>query len=207
MPLRFPAVQSRSCRSAFGRFLPVLRSTRQQPPAKRLTQTNAPSQPCALNTIHQEIERLPNGCRQLAVRLLSGVDPALLWDVLTDYEGLSRFIPNLTSSRVVQRSGRLITLDQVGQQILFGVNFSARVQLELTESPESGCLSFRMLKGDFRRFEGLWQVATVEAGTSLLYSLTVQGCLGMPVHLIEQRLRYDLFTNLRAVQKEAESRR
>ncbi|QEY33272.1 oligoketide cyclase [Synechococcus sp. RSCCF101] len=152
------------------------------------------------------MERLPGGCRRLAVRLVSEVDPSLLWRVLTDYEGLSRFIPNLTASRVVRRSGRVVTLDQVGSQKLFGVNFTARVQLELTEAPERGSLTFRMVKGDFRRFEGLWQVSAMEAGTSLLYALTVQGCVGMPIHLIEQRLRHDLSTNLRAVQQEAESR-
>ena len=37
----------------------------------------------------------------------------------------------------------------------------------------------------------------------MLYDLTVQGCLGMPVALIEQRLRDDLTTNLLAVEKAA----
>jgi ribosome-associated toxin RatA of RatAB toxin-antitoxin module len=152
------------------------------------------------------MERLPHGCRRLAVRLNSGVDPVVLWQVLTDYEGLSRFIPNLVESRVLQRQGRVITLDQVGSQQLLGLRFTARVRLELTEDPELGQLSFRMVQGDFRRFEGLWEVRPLERGSSLLYALTVQGCVGMPIHLIEQRLRHDLSTNLRAVQQEAEGR-
>ncbi|MED5165492.1 MAG: oligoketide cyclase, partial [Cyanobacteriota bacterium] len=40
------------------------------------------------------------------------------------------------------------------------------------------------------------------ASTSLLYELTVQGCIGMPVALIEQRLRDDLTANLLAVEME-----
>jgi hypothetical protein len=43
----------------------------------------------------------------------------------------------------------------------------------------------------------------LEKGTSLFYELTVQGCIGMPVGLIEQRLRDDLAANLLAVEKEA----
>jgi hypothetical protein len=34
----------------------------------------------------------------------------------------------------------------------------------------------------------------------------VQGCVGMPIGLIEQRLREDLAANLRAVQREAQRR-
>ena len=45
-----------------------------------------------------------------------------------------------------------------------------------------------------------------ELGTCLIYELTVQGCLGMPVGLIERRLREDLSSNLLAVEKEAFSR-
>ncbi|MDP6172304.1 MAG: SRPBCC family protein, partial [Prochlorococcaceae cyanobacterium ETNP2_MAG_10] len=60
-----------------------------------------------------------------------------------------------------------------------------------------------MIKGDFRRFEGNWIMRDLEKGTSLFYELTVQGCIGMPVGLIEQRLRDDLAANLLAVEKEA----
>ena len=40
-------------------------------------------------------------------------------------------------------------------------------------------------------------------GSCLLYELTVQGCIGMPVGLIEARLREDLKNNLLAVEKAA----
>lgn len=80
---------------------------------------------------------------------------------------------------------------------------SAQVLLELREFRPEGLLRFEMLKGDFRRFEGSWQVRTLPEGSSLLYELTVQGCLGMPIGLIEERLREDLSSNLFAVEREA----
>ena len=43
-------------------------------------------------------------------------------------------------------------------------------------------------------------------GSSLIYELTVQGCLGMPIGLIEERLRDDLSSNLHAVEQEARRR-
>ena len=161
---------------------------------------------CELDTIQQEMERLPGGCRRLAVQLRLGIDPHWLWAVLTDYDALSRFIPNLECSRLLWRRGNVVGLEQEGAQVFMGLRFRARVHLELTEHLEQRRLSFTMVKGDFRRFEGAWQIGGDGSATTLLYELTVQGCVGMPIGLIEQRLRDDLASNLRAVQREAQRR-
>tara|TARA_B100000674_G_scaffold267434_1_gene220738 strand:- start:94 stop:633 length:540 start_codon:yes stop_codon:yes gene_type:complete len=154
-------------------------------------------------TIEQTVERLPQGVRRLAVQLRTDQTVDDLWEVLTDYEGLSEFIPNLSSSKLIERSGNRVTLSQIGsQQLVLGLKFSAEVQLELTEHRPEGLLQFRMIKGDFRRFEGSWRLQSVPDQTLVLYELTVQGCLGMPVALIEQRLRQDLNDNLLAVEEE-----
>ena len=149
------------------------------------------------------MERLPQGTRRLAVQLRTPLPVDVLWQVLTDYERLESFIPNLASSQLIYREGSVVRLQQVGSQQLLGLRFSAQVQLELIEQREQGLLSFKMLRGDFRRFEGSWRVKPLKDGSSLLYELTVQGCIGMPIPLIEERLRDDLSSNLSAVEKEA----
>jgi ribosome-associated toxin RatA of RatAB toxin-antitoxin module len=161
---------------------------------------------CALDTIQQEMERLPHGTRRLAVQLRLALSPEWIWSVLTDYDQLHRFIPNLASSRQLWRRGNRVALEQVGSQQFCGLRFSARVQLELSEEPEQGRLAFRMLEGDFRCFQGVWQVGIDGTSTWLLYDLTVQGKPGMPIGLIEQRLKEDLASNLRGVQQEAQRR-
>ena len=139
----------------------------------------------------------------MAVQLRTDQSVDHLWQVLTDYEGLSNFIPNLTSSKLIERSGNRVTLSQVGsQQLVLGLKFSAEVHLELMEHRPEGLLQFRMVKGDFRLFEGAWRLQSVPNQTLVLYELTVQGCLGMPIALIEQRLRQDLNDNLLAVEQE-----
>ena len=157
-------------------------------------------------TIQQTMERLPGGTRRLAVQLRSPIPVGVLWDVLTDYAHLAEFIPNLSSSELVMRDGQTVRLQQVGSQQLMGLRFSAQVLLQLREFKPDGLLRFEMLKGDFRRFEGSWQVRELPEGSSLLYELTVQGCLGMPIALIEERLRDDLSSNLYAVEQEAKRR-
>ncbi|WP_216908353.1 SRPBCC family protein [Synechococcus sp. CCY 0621] len=161
---------------------------------------------CALDTIQQEMERLPHGTRRLAVQLRLSLAPEWIWSVLTDYDHLDSFIPNLASSRQLWRRGNQVALEQVGTQQFCGLRFSARVQLELNEEPDQGRLAFRMLEGDFRCFQGLWQVGIDDTSTWLLYDLTVQGKPGMPIGLIEQRLKEDLASNLRGVQREAQRR-
>jgi ribosome-associated toxin RatA of RatAB toxin-antitoxin module len=161
---------------------------------------------CALDTIQQEMERQSGGVRRLAVRMRLAVDPLWVWGVLTDYDNLHRFIPNLASSRQIWRRGQRVALEQVGTQQFCGLRFSARVEIEIEEDTSAGCLRFHMLRGDFRRFEGVWQVSAGEGGTTLLYDLTVQGRPGMPITLIEQRLQEDLANNIRGVQQEAQRR-
>lgn len=161
---------------------------------------------CSLDTIQQEMERLPQGARRLAVQLRTALDPQWLWAVLTDYDNLSRFIPNLASSRLLWRRGCTVGLEQVGSQSFCGLRFTAKVEIELEEDRAAGHLRFQMTRGDFRRFEGSWAMRSDERGTALVYELTVQGRPGMPIALIEQRLRDDLANNLRGVQQEAERR-
>jgi len=179
----------------------------------RLTEPLEPAQQPSfpLDTIQQEMERLPQGARRLAVQLRLDLDPQWIWSVLTDYANLSRYIPNLTSSRQLWRRGNRVGLEQVGTQQICGLSFSAKVELELVEDRDAGELRFAMSRGDFRRFEGVWRIQIQGQGadqlvTSLVYELTVQGRTGMPIGLIEQRLRGDLASNLRGVQQEAQRR-
>ena len=161
---------------------------------------------CSLDTIQQDMERLPQGKRRLAVQLRLETDPLWIWNVLTDYDNLHRFIPNLEHSRVLWRREPLIGVEQIGSQMFCGLRFSARVTLELTEVPQELRLPFRMIQGDFRCFEGEWRVGADATSSWLFYALLVQGKPGMPIGLIEQRLQQDLASNLRGVQREAQRR-
>ncbi len=156
-------------------------------------------------TIEQTVEVLPKGTRRLAAQLRTSARFEDLWSVLTNYNRLSEFIPNLSSSNLISREANKIKLKQVGAQDFFGLTFSAEVLLELEELKSEGILRFGLIKGDFRRFEGAWTISRLsnDLGSSLVYELTVQGCFGMPVSLIEKRLRSDLRNNLLAVEKTA----
>lgn len=130
-----------------------------------------------------------------------------VWQVLTDYEHLAEFIPNLQESRRVPHPDGGIRLEQVGAQSLWKLKlkFCARVVLDMVESfPRE--LRFQMVEGDFKEFSGAWTLQPVtEGSTKLTYTLTVQPSRMMPIGLIEKRLRRDLEVNLVAIYQRTEA--
>ena len=156
-------------------------------------------------TIEQTMEKLSGGTRRLAAQLTTSATFDSLWNVLTDYDRLNLYIPNLLSSKRIYKNKNNVHLKQVGAQDFLGMKFSAEVTIDLFEEKELGLLNFSLIKGDFRRFEGSWKIQTIKntSKNSLIYDLTVQGCQWMPIGMIEKRLKKDLSENLIAVDRQA----
>ena len=158
-------------------------------------------------TIEQTMEKLSGGTRRLAAQLTTTSSFDSLWNVLTDYDRLDLYIPNLLSSKKIYRKNNNVHLKQVGAQDFLGMKFSAEVTIDLFEDKELGLLKFNLIKGDFRKFEGSWKIQSIKntLKNSLIYELTVQGCQWMPIGMIEKRLKKDLSENLMAVDRQAKS--
>ena len=156
-------------------------------------------------TIEQTMEKFSNGTRRLAAQLTTSASLDSLWNVLTDYDRLNLFIPNLLSSKKIYQNNNNVHLKQVGAQDFLGMKFSAEVTIDLFEEKELGLLKFSLIKGDFRKFEGSWKIQNIKntQKNSLIYDLTVQGCQWMPIGMIEKRLKKDLSENLTAVDRQA----
>ena len=156
-------------------------------------------------TIEQTMEKLSGGTRRLAAQLTTSASFESLWNVLTDYDRLNLYIPNLLSSKKIYQNNNNVHLKQVGAQDFLGMKFSAEVTIDLFEHKELGILKFNLIKGDFRKFEGSWKIQNIidTSKNSLIYELTVQGCQWMPIGMIEKRLKKDLSENLIAVDKQA----
>ena len=156
-------------------------------------------------TIEQTMEKFSGGTRRLAAQLTTSASFDSLWSVLTDYDRLNLFIPNLLSSKQIYRKNNNVHLKQIGAQDFLGIKFSAEVTIDLFEEKELGLLKFNLIKGDFRKFEGSWKIQKIKdtKKNSLIYDLTVQGCQWMPIGMIEKRLKKDLSENLIAVDRQA----
>lgn len=94
---------------------------------------------------------------------------AVVWQVLTDYEQLPRFVPGLSRSKVRLREGNRVQLEQSGEARFLLFSFPIEVQLEVLESPREWVTS-RAVGGNLRRMYGRYELQPGAArGTVLLY--------------------------------------
>ena len=68
-------------------------------------------------TIEQTMEKLSGGTRRLAAQLTTSASFDSLWNVLTDYDRLNLYIPNLLSSKKIFQNEITSTLNKLGLRI------------------------------------------------------------------------------------------
>ncbi|MEH2396872.1 SRPBCC family protein [Nostoc sp.] len=154
-----------------------------------------------------QIDKIAERQRKITAKVQIPQPVEQIWKVLTDYEALPDFLPNLAKSRLIEHPNGGIRLEQVGSQRLLNFNFWARVVLDLEECfPKE--INFRMVEGDFKGFSGSWCLEPYclgeYVGTNLCYTIQVWPKLTMPVGIIENRLSKDLRLNLLAIYQRVE---
>jgi ribosome-associated toxin RatA of RatAB toxin-antitoxin module len=144
--------------------------------------------------------------RKISARIQIDHPVERVWQVLTDYDHLADFIPNLAKSRQIDHPQGGIRLEQVGTESLLKLKFCAKVVLDMVEQfPHQ--LDFQLVEGDFKQFFGSWllQPSADGRGTDLCYVVSVLPPLAMPVGMIERRLKSGLVLNLNAIRQRADS--
>jgi hypothetical protein len=138
----------------------------------------------------------------------------VVWDVLSDYERLDEYIPNLAISRRVPHPRPTgIRLEQCGVQSILGFEFRASVVMDMAEvnkeSLHSRSINFDLVESrDFREFSGHWRMeALPDFQTALYYSVSISPKGLVPVAAIEWRISEDVPQNMDAVKRQCERRR
>jgi ribosome-associated toxin RatA of RatAB toxin-antitoxin module len=160
-----------------------------------------------LAKVEVEVEKIAQRQRQISAKVQIPQPVEKIWKVLTDYEALADFIPNLAKSRLMEHPEGGIRLEQIGSQRVLNFNFCARVVLDLEEYfPKE--INFRMVEGDFKGFSGSWCLEPCLVGeyvaTNLSYTIQVWPKLTMPIGMIENRLTKDIQLNLLAIYQRVE---
>ncbi|ABA24054.1 cyclase/dehydrase [Trichormus variabilis ATCC 29413] len=160
-----------------------------------------------LPSVEIQVEKIADRQRQITARVQIPQPVEQVWQVLTNYEALADFIPNLAKSSLLEHPNGGIRLEQVGSQRLLNFKFCARVVLDLEEYfPKE--INFQMVEGDFKGFSGNWCLQPYALGdvigTDLCYTIQVWPKLTMPITIIERRLSQDLRSNLLAIYQRVE---
>ncbi|CAN6439259.1 unnamed protein product [Victoria cruziana] len=163
--------------------------------------------------VHCEVEVISWRERRIKASITVEADEQAVWEVLTDYERLADFVPNLVCSERIPcpHPGRIWVMQKGLQRALYW-HIEARVVLDLQEIPSAEAgkeLHFRMVDGDFVKFEGKWSLKSgVRSSTTLLsYELNVIPRFNYPAIFIERIVRSDLPVNLQAIAFQTERRR
>ncbi len=110
--------------------------------------------------------------------------------VLTDYEQIPRFMPDVRSSVVVERTAARLMVEQEAVS-KFGL-FSKTVHLRLEVIEDGNTIRFIDRCGkSFKHYGGSWTLQPTVSGTTLTYELTAQPDFGVPEFIIKRLLKRD----------------
>ena len=104
---------------------------------------------------------------------------AVVWEVLTDYDNLARFIPGLSLSAVNRRTGNRVQVEQKGEARFFVFSYPIEVVLEVLESP-SESISSRAVGGNLKRMSGRYELKRARGGILLRYTGELEPDFGLP---------------------------
>lgn len=130
------------------------------------------AQPAAAASISVHAERRGDAVEIRASAALNA-DAATAWRVLTDYDGYSRFIPDLLVSRVVARRGSTVTVEQSGHARLWLLRIPLDITYEVAESPPHR-LQSRAVTGSIRSMESAYLLTPTSSGVNVEYAGRVE---------------------------------
>ena len=104
--------------------------------------------------------------------MFAPVAPSLAWAVLTDFEHMGEFVPNLTSSQVIERSDTVLKVHQKGvaRYGLFSSNYESTREIRLNPPRE---IRAHGVGGNVERMESLMQLQAEGSGTRMTYHAEV----------------------------------
>jgi carbon monoxide dehydrogenase subunit G len=91
------------------------------------------------------------------------VDPHTVWSVISDYDHLAEFIPDMRSSRVVRRNGDQVLIEQTGVFGFLFVQQPVEVKLAVVETPPQRIVA-RAVGGNLREMDGRYELESLPTG-------------------------------------------
>jgi ribosome-associated toxin RatA of RatAB toxin-antitoxin module len=145
-------------------------------------------------------------------KVLVNASPKVVWNVLTDYANLAKFIPNMASSKILENKGDRKVVEQIDSRQIFLINIQSRTKLSIEEIFQKQ-INFKMVDGDLDSLQGYWKMELVSAypGAKPTQVLITHNVNAQPKSSVPQSTFYEIFKSslnetLAAVSSEVQRR-
>jgi len=124
---------------------------------------------------------------------------AAAWRVLTDYDHLADYVPDLKSARVLARDGDKVTVEQVGAARFF--IFSREIRLVvLVHEQAPHTIDVSLIEGDLKAYRCSWELIPLDSGgTRVLYHADIEPGFYVPGLVGASLVRKDIARLMTAV--------
>ena len=112
-------------------------------------------------------------------------DPQTVWDVLTDYDHVARFVSSVTKSQTLDRQGNAILIRQVIVGRLYFFFRRLHLKLRVEEEPLRAIRFEDVLGADFVHYQGSWILREKTGGSEVSYELAARPRFTLPTFLFK----------------------
>ena len=143
---------------------------------------------------------------QVNMRMDVAAPRALVWQVLTDYDNLQRFVPGMISSRLISARGEPKLLEQKGESgvLFFKVSTTTVSRVEETAERE---IRFDLVSGNLKRMKGSWTLSPHDHAISVGYKAEVVPEFAVPPLIGPSVMAQNVKTMVEGVVQEIERRK
>ncbi len=123
-----------------------------------------------------------------------------VWKILTNYERMADFVPDMESCKVLSRSGNEVTIEQFGVARFLFMTRAIHLVVRATEQPMSS-IDIALVSGDMKHYESHWELIPVPetGGTRVVYSGRMMPNFYVPGILGAKMVRGDIERMMAAV--------
>ena len=104
--------------------------------------------------------------------MFAPVSQAVAWDVLTDFDRMAKWVPNVTESRVVKREEGVVTIEQRGTARFGAASFPYVTERRIETKPP-GAIKTTQIKGSLKKVESSIALGPDGKGTKIDYRLEI----------------------------------
>lgn len=141
------------------------------------------------------------GVITIDAEMLVPADAKTAWAVLTDYDNLSRFVPEMQSSRVTSAPGQPKRLEQRGKSGILSFFTPEHIVFQLEETPLER-IKFNKVAGDVRSMRGEWLIVGNGNPVKVFYRARIVPKVPLPPLLGATMIELDVESKLAAIRRE-----